>query len=122
MLIQKNQTLEIRGMEFMASHGVFDFEKKKLNKFIVNVTIEADFTSSMISDKLSDTLDYSIIYNLVEAEMSQTADLIEHLAFRIGKSIEAISFPIKSILIEVIKTSPPLEGIVQDTRFSVKFE
>jgi dihydroneopterin aldolase len=121
MLKQRRQKLEIREMEFMGSHGVYAFEKQALNKFLVTVTIWGEFGVAMTSDNLEDTLDYSLIYNIAKEEMAVSADLIEHLAKRIGDRIAQIEFPIEEIYLQITKCEPPLEGKVSNTNFEVRY-
>ena len=121
MLKQRRQKLEIREMEFMASHGVYEFEKQSLHKFLVTVAIWGEFGVAMASDNLQDTLDYSLVYNIAKEEMAVSADLIEHLAKRIGDRIAQIEFPIEEIHLQITKCEPPLEGEVLNTNFELRY-
>ncbi len=122
MLKIKKQKLEINGIESLASHGVYDFEKSTKNKFITSVSIYGDFSKSMSSDNLTDTLDYTLISNIVSEEMLVTSDLIEHVCFRISDRISKLAFDISKIIVKIEKIAPPLETKVEKTSFELVYE
>jgi dihydroneopterin aldolase len=118
----KTQKLEINEIEIFASIGVFEFEKKAKNRFLVSIAVEGNYSKSMASDHLEDTLDYQTIYDIVQAEMAIPADLIEHVCSRIASRISKIDFSIDRLIVKIVKCSPPLKGNVANTSFELIVE
>lgn len=100
----------LEGMEFHAYHGVFSEEKEKGGTYLVDLCFDADTRQAEESDSLDDTVDYTKLLKLINDEMKQHADLIEHLAGRIMKNIRK-SFPgISSVELRIKKLHPPVDG------------
>lgn len=121
MLKIKAKKLEINNIEIFAPIGVYDHEKIGKNRFLVSVHIEGDFSESMQSDKLEDTLDYQQIYEIVHREMQLPADLIEHVCHRIAERISKLDFEMSKIKVRLEKCAPPMEGKVENTSFEVEY-
>jgi dihydroneopterin aldolase len=117
----KTQTLEINKIEIFAPIGVYEHEKISLNRFLVSVHIEGDFSQSMGSDKLEDTLDYQQIHDIVRQEMLIPADLIEHVCHRIAERISKLDFTISYMMVRLEKCSPPMDGKVENTSFELEY-
>jgi 7,8-dihydroneopterin aldolase/epimerase/oxygenase len=104
--------IKLMGMEFYAYHGYHAEEQILGNKFIVDVTIDADTSDAEENDELSRTINYFEVYKLVKMEMSIKSKLLEHVATRIIDTIyEAFPNIIKAE-VTVSKLNPPLEGKV----------
>ena len=102
--------ISLEGLEFFAFHGAYPEEQKNGNRFLVDVTLEADCSISAQTDKLQDTTDYAKIYQIVQAEMVVRSNLLEHLARRIGEGIKT-GFPtVVSCTVKVSKMNPPIGG------------
>jgi len=97
-------------MEFYAYHGCFKEEQIIGNRFIVSLELETNTAAAEISDKLSDTVNYQQVYNLVKAEMETKAHLLEHIARRILDKV-MVTFPVVSgMKLRISKMNPPLGG------------
>ena len=105
--------IEIEGMEFYAFHGHFAVEKIAGNRFLVNLTIEADCSKAGQSDRLEDTLDYQKAYLAVKEEMAIPSDLLEHVAQRIINRIKAEFPEAQNVLVKVSKMNPPMGGQIR---------
>jgi dihydroneopterin aldolase len=105
--------IDIEGMEFHAYHGVYDEEKVKGGKYLVDLSFEYDSSKAQATDHIDDTIDYSVIYKLIESEMKKSSDLIEHLARRIMNRIRHRFTNIYSVQLTVKKLNPPIEGIIK---------
>ena len=87
--------LRVKGMKFHAFHGHNEQEKIDGNDFEVDLSLYFDMTLPGETDRLKDALDYAGLRELTSEIMNgPSADLIEHLAFRIGN-----------------KMNPPIEGV-----------
>ena len=62
-----------------AYHGVMPQENEVGQDFLVSARCGVDMTSAMQSDLLESTLDYSLLYHLIEEEMYKTSQLLEHV-------------------------------------------
>ena len=71
MLIDRDFTIELTGMEFHAFHGCLESERKEGNTFVVDFRGKMDAKKAAKTDDLSKTADYSKIYEIVAAEMAK---------------------------------------------------
>ncbi|MBD8870875.1 dihydroneopterin aldolase [Nocardioides sp. MJB4] len=77
--------LTISGLECHGHHGVFDFERREGQRFVVDLTLGLDTTPAAASDDLHDTVDYGRLVGSVRAAVeTDPVDLIETLAQRIS--------------------------------------
>lgn len=106
-------------MEFKAYHGVLEQEKVRGNEFVVDFRGELDLSAAAESDNLNDTLNYADIYDIVAYEMSVPSELLENVAGRIMKAIEAQFPQLVSFSIRVSKKRPPVDGVTQWSRVTL---
>lgn len=111
--------IELEGMEFKAYHGVLEQEKVRGNEFVVDFRGELDLSAAAESDNLNDTLNYADIYDIVAYEMSVPSELLENVAGRIMKAIEAQFPQLVSFSIRVSKKRPPVDGVTQWSRVTL---
>ncbi len=77
--------LAVLGIECLAHHGVFDFERREGQVFVVDLTLGLDTSPAAISDDLRDTVDYGSLVAAVKAAVeSDPVDLIETVVQRIA--------------------------------------
>ena len=70
--------LTVTGIECRAHHGVFDFEKRDGQVFVVDLTLGLDTRPAAASDDLQDTVDYGSLVAAVKAAVERDpADLVE---------------------------------------------
>lgn len=108
--------IKLEGMEFKAYHGVYAEEKVAGNLFTVDISFEADTTTAQQTDNLEDTVDYSAIYFIVEKEMQQPANLLEHIAQRIKQQVENAHTGISNLQVAVTKHNPPIKGKIEKVK------
>lgn len=97
-------------MEFYAYHGCFQEEQIIGNRFIVTLELETNTTAAETSDKLQDTVNYQLVYNLVRREMDTKGHLLEHVARRILDAVTDAFPSIISLKLRISKMNPPLGG------------
>lgn len=102
-----------------ADHGVYDEEGKLGNEFLFNVKVFGDFSRAKVSDQLSDTVDYAIVFNIITEESKERVQLLEHLAYKIINRIEKLD-RIEGIELEIKKKSPALSGDVAYSGYFIK--
>lgn len=122
MLKNTSQCLSIHQIEIIAPIGVYDFEKEKMNKFLVSVDVWGDFQAAMETDKLETTLDYQLIFKIAHDVLGKGGDLIEKSTQEIGQEILKINFMIKKLRVYIEKCNPPLDGLVKSTSFELIWE
>ncbi|MDR3184969.1 MAG: dihydroneopterin aldolase [Prevotellaceae bacterium] len=103
-------TIELRRMEFFARHGHLPEERIVGNYFYVDVTVDADLSKAIETDCLDDTVNYQQIYDVVKREMGTPSRLLEHVAGRIAKALQAEVPGIAHLSVKVAKQNPPLGG------------
>jgi 7,8-dihydroneopterin aldolase/epimerase/oxygenase len=102
--------IQIENMEFYAFHGHYKEEQIVGNKFIVDLTIEADMSIPSKSDNLKDAVNYQKAYQIVKSEMEKKSYLLENIAARILDALYSEMTGIKKAKIRVSKMNPPMGG------------
>lgn len=111
MLIDKDLTIELTGMEFHAFHGCLESERKEGNTFVVDFLGKVDAGKAAESDDLADTPDYSKVYEIVAAEMAKPSNLLENVAGRIVDAVGSAGLGFRFIKVRVSKKNPPVGGV-----------
>ena len=106
----------LEGIELYAYHGVLEEEQRTGNRFGVDLFIEADLDQAARTDRLSDTVDYSKVYTVIENEMKIRSQLLENVGYRIIKSIRDIYPEIQKITVHISKFNPPVGGIAAKSK------
>jgi len=102
--------IEIRDMEFYAFHGHYKEEQIVGNKFLIDLTIEADLDKAAETDKLENTIDYQVAFRVVKQEMEKNSNLLEHIARRILDSLYKNLPGVNKVTIRIRKMNPPIGG------------
>lgn len=101
-------TIDIRNCRFRAFHGLYPEERQKGNDFVVNLSVGYVPQSGMIT-ALEDTIDYAILFSIIDRAMKEPVDLLETLAQKIAASIHQ-QFPrVKTIDVGIEKLNPPID-------------
>jgi dihydroneopterin aldolase len=117
--MEMNGIIELEGMEFKAYHGCLEQEKVRGNSFTVDFRGELDLSAAAESDNLNDTVNYADIHEIVSYEMSIPSELLENVAGRIVKAIEARFPQLVSFSVRVSKKRPPVDGTAQWSRVTL---
>jgi dihydroneopterin aldolase len=112
-------TIELKGLEFFAYHGVYEEEQHKGNDFIVSLSVLGDFHDAVENDDLQGTIDYEKLYAVISEEMQIRSKLLEHIAGRIIKRIIIGHPEIKEITIGIEKLNPPIGAKCEATKVSI---
>jgi dihydroneopterin aldolase len=101
----------VRGLEFEGNHGYTAAERRGTRRFRVNLTLELALAAAAVSDKISDTIDYWKVSEVVVAiGTKSTFKLLEALAGAIGARIQEL-YPRAAVTIELEKLAPPCPGV-----------
>jgi dihydroneopterin aldolase len=77
--------LSVSGIECFAHHGVFDFERREGQTFVVDLVLGIDTRPAAASDDLADTVNYgTLVMDVKAAVESEPVDLIETVVQRIA--------------------------------------
>jgi 7,8-dihydroneopterin aldolase/epimerase/oxygenase len=77
--------LRVTGIEVQGHHGVFDFERRDGQRFLVDLELGLDTRRAAGTDELSETVDYGRLVSQVrDAVENDPVNLIERLAQRIA--------------------------------------
>lgn len=105
-------TIKINNAKFYAYHGDLEYEKKYGNQFEVDIEMQCDLSGLNHSDKLSKTVDYLAVYNLVSDIFSkQKFNLIETVNLKICEEVLRQFEQVKIVKVSVRKPNAPL-GII----------
>jgi len=103
----------VQGIKIYAYHGCLAEEGKIGSNYIVDVTLETDFTEAAKTDDLSKTIDYVIVYDIVKTQMAVRSKLIEQVGQRIVDELKKQFSTLKKVEVKVTKLNPPMNGNVE---------
>ena len=101
-------TLHLNQMAFEAKHGVYPSEKVNPAPFLVDVTIGLLLSGK--TQRLSDTVDYAGLYQLIKDRMDMPTPLLESLVNDLAQLLLDSDKRICSVDIKVTKCNPPIPG------------
>ena len=111
--------IRLNNIQLYGWHGVSDDEKRIGQEFEVDVEILLNLTSSIASDDIKKTVDYSELYRFIVSKFSEKKyNLIETLAHNITMSILK-EFLVKSCKVSIRKPSAPIDGILDTVEVEV---
>ena len=112
--------IALRGMLFLARHGVTLEERMEPQPFEVDVELATDLDAASASDELADTIAYSAVFSLVARIVEgESFRLIEALAGTIADAVLA-STTARSVVVRVRKPRAPLPGPFQSVEATVR--
>ena len=100
-------TIKLKQLRFFAHHGLYEEERKVSNEFIVDLEVIFESKITTIT-KMSETINYIKLYELVKKRMLQPTDLIETLAMQITDNIHQQYPQVKKVSITIAKKYPPV--------------
>jgi dihydroneopterin aldolase len=113
--------IKIEGMEFYAYHGHYEEERYVGNRFLLDISIEADTSAAEISDNIEDALNYQHVYALIKEEMEEThSHLLENIGRRIIDRIKNNISGIRKISLKIQKMNPSMGGQIQSVSVTIE--
>ena len=111
--------LSILGIECFAHHGVFDFEKRDGQTFVIDLSLGVETAAAAASDDLRDTVDYgSLVASVKAAVEKDPVDLIETLAQRIA-DVCLLEGRVQWVRVTVHKPDAPIEATFSDVALTI---
>lgn len=105
--------IKLKNIKVYAYHGCLIEEKKIGSDYRIDLKVMADLSSSAISDRLTDTVDYVHLNRIVKEEMAIRSKLLEHAAERILIRILKEIPLVQKVTVNVSKINPPIGGNVE---------
>jgi len=111
--------ITLSGVTAVGHHGVFDFERRDGQPFVVDAVLHLDFTAAAASDDVLDTAHYGEVAECIRGWITGTPlNLIEALAVRIADDVLA-RFRVAAVDITVHKPKAPIQVDFGDVAVSV---
>ncbi|TRZ52854.1 dihydroneopterin aldolase [bacterium] len=118
----KLTTIRINNAKFFAYHGDLEHEKVFGNQFEVDIEMHCDLSELNHTDKLSKTVNYLSVYNLVKDLFSKHKfNLIETVNITICEAIIEHYDIVKKVKVSVRKPNAPL-GIIDSVEIINELE
>jgi dihydroneopterin aldolase len=103
-------------------HGVFDFERRDGQPFVVDAVLHLDFSAAAASDDVRDTAHYGEVAECIRGWITgEPLNLIEALAVRIADDVLQ-KFAVSAVDITVHKPQAPIGVDFGDVSVSVRRE
>ncbi|BCW56828.1 dihydroneopterin aldolase [Paenarthrobacter nicotinovorans] len=114
--------ITLTGVTAVGYHGVFDFERRDGQPFVVDAVLHTDFTKAAETDDLQYTAHYGEVAGLITRHIEgEPLNLIEGLAVRIAEAILA-DYSVAAVDVTVHKPKAPIEVPFGDVTVSVHRE
>ena len=111
--------IEVNGIKLYAYHGCLKEEGVIGGHYVVDVTIDTDFSVAAETDDLLNTVDYVDVNRIVTEEMAIRSKLIECVGWRIVEKIKALD-NVANVTVKVSKLSPPINGDVNNVAIIIQ--
>jgi dihydroneopterin aldolase len=110
----------LSGLTARGHHGVYDFERRDGQDFVVDAALELDLARAAASDDVRDTVHYGELADrLVEIITGEPVNLIEKLAGRLAD--ECLADPrVSAATVTVHKPQAPIAHSFQDVAVTVR--
>ena len=102
-------TISLNNLRFRAFHGLHPDEREKGNDFVVNLHASFQPPGNLTVVKLHDTIDYAVLFEIIDSAMQKPVDLLETLVQTIGNNVYKKYPKIKQISVTVEKLNPPID-------------
>ena len=110
----------LRGMRFMACHGVLPHEREIPQPFEVDVELGLSLRAAGESDALGNTVNYAQVYHTVSSIMDGAPkQLIEALAEEIADDLLRDFVSLRWVRVTVHKPAAPIDGMFSDVGVTI---
>jgi dihydroneopterin aldolase len=111
--------LAVTGIECFAHHGVFDFERREGQVFVVDLVLGIDTRPAAASDDLTDTANYGTLVADVKAAVERDpVDLIETVAQRIT-DVCLLDTRVEWARVTLHKPDAPIDATYSDVALTI---
>lgn len=110
----------VRGIAVHGHHGVFDFERRDGQEFIIDLVLGLDTRPAAKHDELQETVDYGTLVDEVRSAVANDpVDLIETLAQRIA-DVCLLNALVKDVEVTVHKPHAPIQATFEDVALTIR--
>ena len=111
--------LAVTGIECFAHHGVFDFERREGQVFVVDLVLGIDTRPAAASDDLVETVNYGTLVADVKAAVERDpVDLIETVAQRITE-VCLLDTRVEWARVTLHKPDAPIDATYSDVALTI---
>jgi dihydroneopterin aldolase len=112
--------IRLTGLRVRGHHGVFDFERRDGQDFIVDADLELDTRPGAASDELTDTVNYGALAEALGAVIAgEPVNLLERLADRLVQA--CLDDPrVQAATVTVHKPQAPIELAFTDVSVTIR--
>jgi dihydroneopterin aldolase len=111
--------LAVIGIECFAHHGVFDFEKREGQIFVVDLVLGIDTRAAAASDDLEDTVNYGTLALDVKAAVERDpVDLLEAVVQRIV-DVCLLDIRVEWARVTLHKPDAPIDATYSDVALTI---
>lgn len=112
--------LDLTGITGHGHHGLFDFERRDGQRFVVDVSLGLDLVSAAASGDVSDTVDYGeLAQRIHDGIVSDPVDLIETVTQRMVDLCLQYD-PVKWVSVTVHKPEAPIGVAFEDVAVTIE--
>ena len=112
--------IRLAGLTVRGRHGVFDFERRDGQDFVVDVELELDLAVAAASDQLSDTVHYGELAEQLAAVVAgEPVNLLETLAERLA-AVCLADRRVAACLVTVHKPQAPIPLSFTDVAVTIR--
>lgn len=112
--------IKLNSIRIYAFHGCMEEEGRIGSDYLVNITLDTDFSEAAKSDDLNLTIDYVAVNRIVQEEMAIRSKLIEAVGMRIADRLRSTFDQLNGGSVEIIKVSPPMGGHVDSVAITIE--
>ena len=117
---RSRMTVEVLGIELVGYHGVLEEERRRGQRFLVDVWLEPADTRAAVSDAIEDAVDYrDVVAAVREVSEDNAYHLLEALATAIAETLLS-ALPVKSVRVRVRKPDVELALPVEHAAVTVE--
>ena len=110
----------LKNVRCYSFHGCLKEEGVIGSEYLVDLKVIASLKKSAQSDRLSETVDYVLLNQIIKHEMSKPSKLLETVADRINKSVFKKDLRITKSIVTITKVCPPINGDVEGVSVKLK--
>jgi dihydroneopterin aldolase len=111
--------LALTGLECWGHHGVFEFERREGQTFVVDLVLGLDSRPAAASDDLADTVHYGVLAAEVKAAVERDpVDLIETVAHRIA-DVCLLDTRVEWARVTLHKPDAPIDATFSDVALTI---
>ncbi len=111
--------IQLKGMEFFAYHGYYEAERQIGNRYGADITVIANIIDAAEHDKLSSTVNYEKLYNIVKEAIAEPVRLLETIALLVIEQTIAQFPEIEEVEVTIRKFTPPVGGICREASITL---